>query len=181
MTSGSGTGNRRWRLGLLYFVALLVLYFAIPVQTDLPPARLALNVLLTFVAVSAIAWVVVRELVRPSPPGESPLTGFRLLLLLEIVLILLALVYYGLAVNLPGEMVGISTRIDALYFTATTMGTVGFGDIHAAGQIGRSVVLVALLFDAAFIAAVARLLNARLAGRRGDTGERDESDGLAGR
>ncbi|QNN54771.1 hypothetical protein H9L09_02065 [Nocardioides mesophilus] len=85
------------------------------------------------------------------------MTLLRLVLLVEVVMIGFALLYFNLAVNLDGQMVGIHTRLDALYFTATTMTTTGFGDVHAAGQLARGVTTVHLVFDVLFVAILARL------------------------
>jgi hypothetical protein len=56
-----------------------------------------------------------------------------------------------------------STRIDAVYFTVTTLSTVGFGDVHAVGQAARLVVTGQILVNLAFLGIVVRVL-ARAAG-----------------
>lgn len=164
-------GRRRpsaWTLGLANLLGVLVLYFAVPVSTDAPLRRLLLDLGAALLGAGMIAYVVFRELRSTSVGGSERLTPVRLVLMLEIVLVAFALTYYTLAVNLPGEMVGISTRIDALYFTASTMSTVGYGDVHAEGQVARAVATVHLLFDVVFLAAFARLITRRLARRRGE-------------
>jgi voltage-gated potassium channel len=57
-----------------------------------------------------------------------------------------------------GQMRGLDTRIDALYFTITTLSTVGFGDVHAVGQAARVVVTAQIVFDLVFLATAVRLL-----------------------
>mgnify|MGYP002394973220 CR=1 FL=1 len=96
---------------------------------------------------------------------------FRLLNLLLTVVITLALIFYGMASNMSGQFSGIHTRIDALYFTLTTMTTTGYGDIHATGQLARVVVSVAFIFDVIFLG----LLGAELTNRVRRRGERAES------
>ena len=51
----------------------------------------------------------------------------------------------------PAEISGLDTRIDALYFTLTTMTTTGYGDIHATGQLARVLVSVVFVFNIVFI------------------------------
>lgn len=89
----------------------------------------------------------------------------RLLSLLLIVVTAFALGFYAIAMNMPGEFEGIETRIDALYFTLTTMTTTGYGDIHAEGQIARVLVSCAFVFDVVFLGLLGAELS-RLAGRR---------------
>jgi voltage-gated potassium channel Kch len=82
----------------------------------------------------------------------------RLVLLLEIVMLVFALLYFTLAVKVDDQMYGIHTRLDALYFTVTTMTTVGYGDIHPVGQLARAICTIHLVFDLVFIAAFAGLV-----------------------
>ncbi|QBJ95490.1 two pore domain potassium channel family protein [Rhodococcus sp. ABRD24] len=50
------------------------------------------------------------------------------------------------------------TRLDALYFTLTVFGTVGFGDIVAIGQTARAVVTVQIMGNLVMIAVGVKLL-----------------------
>ena len=58
----------------------------------------------------------------------------------------------------PGQISGISTKVDALYFSVTTLSTVGYGDIHATGQAARLAVTVQMVIDLVFIAAAFKLI-----------------------
>lgn len=58
--------------------------------------------------------------------------------------------YYLLAAT-PGQLTDLRTKTDALYFTITTMSTVGYGDVHAAGQLARVAVTLQIVFDLFFI------------------------------
>lgn len=49
-------------------------------------------------------------------------------------------------------------RVDAMYFTVSTMATVGFGDITPASPGARIVVTFQMLFDLALLAGLVRLL-----------------------
>jgi voltage-gated potassium channel len=57
-----------------------------------------------------------------------------------------------------GQLATVDTKIDALYFTLTTLSTVGFGDAHAVGQTARVVVSVQMVVNLVFIATAVRLL-----------------------
>jgi len=49
-------------------------------------------------------------------------------------------------------------RIDAMYFTVTTLTTVGFGDITARSDAARIFVMLQMLFDLALIAGLLRMV-----------------------
>jgi hypothetical protein len=103
-----------------------------------------------------------------------PLTAYRVSLLrnsqrpvvdaVEALVLLLSLLIFGFAAvyltinRNGGEVSGLDTRLDSIYFTVTTLSTVGFGDITAVSQRARATVTVQMLFDLAFIAFAVRTL-----------------------
>lgn len=72
-----------------------------------------------------------------------------------------ALVYARLA-GIPGEFAGLATRLDAFYFTFTTLATVGFGDVHATGQAARLVVTAQIVFNLVVLALAVQVFVAGL-------------------
>ncbi len=142
--------------------ASLVLFFVVPVRNHGSPGRLALEVVVSLAAVLVIGWLVVGELIGEWRGDTRGLTGRHLGLMFEFVLLIFALTYYTLSVYSHREMAGIHTRLDALYFTTTTMATVGFGDIHPVGQLARGVATIHVGFDVLFAAALVRLINVRV-------------------
>lgn len=73
-------------------------------------------------------------------------------------LALFAVTYLAIS-NHPGQIVGMATPLDALYFTMTTLMTIGFGDIAAQGQLARGTVLVQMFFSVLVLSATVRLLS----------------------
>src|SRR3712207_1536520 len=67
----------------------------------------------------------------------------------------------------PGSFDGLLTKTDALYFTLTTLTTVGYGDVHPVSQLARQVVMAQLAFNVVVLAGAARTLTRGLAGRPG--------------
>ena len=88
-----------------------------------------------------------------------------LVIVLVLVAVAFAATFYVIAADRPSEFDGIETRIDALYFTLTTMTTTGYGDIHAVGQLSRVLVSAVFVFDVLFLSLVAaeasRIVTAR--------------------
>jgi hypothetical protein len=101
-------------------------------------------------------------------------------LTLEVALVVFSFTYYVVATNDPHQFVGISTRLDALYFSTTTASTVGYGDVHPAGQVARTIVTLHMAFNLVFIAAVVNLgrdwMNKQRLAGAGGSGERPELD-----
>jgi hypothetical protein len=92
--------------------------------------------------------------------------------------------YYAMARHAPGQMEGIGTKTDAIYFTVTVVSTVGFGDIVPTGQAARVLASVQMIFDLAFLALGLRLLTHAIEGSRGPGGplrrnERSTASGAA--
>lgn len=69
-----------------------------------------------------------------------------------------AAVYYAMNTS-SAEVTGLDTRVDAIYFTVTTLSTVGFGDITAASQAARIVVTIQIVFDLLFLGVAVRVIS----------------------
>ncbi|WP_460797414.1 potassium channel family protein [Nocardioides pacificus] len=144
-------------------VGLLALFFSMPVTAGEPVVVLLRSGSIALLGVVLVAWIVVRQL-RGS--GRRELGPLQLVMLAEIVACAFALAYYVLATQ-GDHVAGVHTRLDALYFTLTTMTTVGYGDVRATSQLARGIVCVQLAFNLAFLGALARLIQHRLGAPRG--------------
>jgi voltage-gated potassium channel len=90
----------------------------------------------------------------------------------DLVVAVFASGYLLLARSADGQLVGVHTKTDALYFTISTLATVGFGDVHPSGQLARSLVTIQIVFDLVFVAALVAALTGGV--RRGIAARRDE-------
>nr|WP_237419289.1 potassium channel family protein [Kitasatospora sp. SID7827] len=104
----------------------------------------AFGVLLTVLGIGLL-----RE-VRLQVLGQSRHPVPRILILLCSALVVFATAYLAMSRD-PGELDGLTTKVDALYFTVITMATVGYGDIHPSGQAARVVVMLQLLYTVVFL------------------------------
>jgi voltage-gated potassium channel len=144
-------------VGLLGFVIAAV----VPLPTG--PLRLVDGLLFFGVTTgfaAAVAVAAVRERRTSHLEGPVVADARRIGHLLAVVLwaiALFALVYARLG-GIPGEFEGLATRLDAFYFTFTTLATVGFGDIHASGQAARLVVTVQIVFNLVVLALAVQVL-----------------------
>lgn len=67
-------------------------------------------------------------------------------LLLTMLIVGFSAVYFGMDHD-QAQFSGLDTRTDAVYFTVSTLATVGFGDIVATSQPARLVVTAQILFN----------------------------------
>lgn len=145
---------------------MLIAYYSVPIDrrfrdwTEIAVAAL-------FVAgIAGLVWLVVhhvREFVRAPERTATRLVG--LLAVVYIVVAFFALTYYLIETWSPGEFEGLETRTDALYYTFVTLGTVGFGDVHAVGQMARVVTMVQVTFDLVVIGLLFAVASASVADR----------------
>jgi hypothetical protein len=61
----------------------------------------------------------------------------------------------------PTQFESLQTRTDALYYTVITLGTVGYGDVHAVGQAARIVTTIQVAFDLVVIGALIAVASSR--------------------
>jgi len=84
-----------------------------------------------------------------------------LITLLYPVVALFALTYYVIQISDPTQFVDLVTRTDSLYYTVITLGTVGYGDVHAVGQLARVVSMIQVAFDLVVIGALIAVATSR--------------------
>jgi hypothetical protein len=147
-------------LGTLLLV--VAVYFVVPVRED-PVGGMAFRAAATSLLLAALAAVVVVEVRQALVNEDGPVD--RLIAAIALVWVVFALAFYVLNLHRPDELTGLETRVDALYFAASTMLTVGYGDVHASGQLARGLVLVQMVFDVAFVATAGAVLSARMRSR----------------
>ncbi len=152
---------RRWARVLLMCGAFVVLYFVVPLTRPLPQPDYVVKAALALLVFALLAFLVVRQLKLQVVDGEDRSLDGLVVVVVAVVLVF-ALTFYLLEDRNPGQVPGLETRVDALYFAMTTLLTVGFGDIHAQGQVARVLVIVQLVFNGVFLAAAANVASARV-------------------
>jgi hypothetical protein len=144
------TGSGAWplALGIAGPVALFTAYFTIPLGAFGPDHPVLSWIVLAAVLV-LIAVILLREIRRAlvGRPGRPVLV---IVLLVCAALVAFSTTYLGLA--RAGEMKGLYTKVDSLYFTVITQTTVGYGDIVPVGQTARVLTMIQLLYGLGFVA-----------------------------
>ncbi len=148
------------RLGRLIGLVTLILvaYFVAPVARDINPDTVVRGIVsVLFLTLLAVGMT---QLLRMHADLAGRVDG--LVVGIVVIVVFFAFGFYVLELHHPGQVTGLVTRVDALYFAMSTMSTIGYGDIHAQGQVARMLVIVQIIFDLVFVAAAASLLTARL-------------------
>lgn len=152
-------GWRRWAHLSLVLSAVVVVYFIAPVSSELHRATVV-RILLSVLVLGLLVAGVVRQLRLHLDDQDRRVDG--LIVSIVVVMTAFSFCYYALQQRDPSQFVELKTRLDALYFTATTASSVGFGDVHAAGQVARGMVLVQIVFNVVFIGTAVALLSSRI-------------------
>jgi hypothetical protein len=155
-----------WLRHVLSVAGLLFIYYAVPLGSFGLTESTVLSVVLTLLGVGLLGWAItgqVRRQLAMDPDAHLQ----SLIMLLELVVVFFAAGYFLLELSAPGQIADLHTRTDSLYFTLSTLTTVGFGDVHAVGQVARVLVIVQLVFDVVFVAAVVATLRVRFRSRLG--------------
>ena len=151
---------------------LLAIYYLVPIrETTSVPDQVMRGAFAFLVLVAVVTWIT-REVVRQSSQRTAEVNQDRLLLLVVVGLMFFALIDLVIARTGPSEFVGLETKTDSLYFALTTLATVGFGDVHAEGQIARVLLIAQMIFNVAVLTRAAQvLLASRAFPRLPDQGE----------
>jgi voltage-gated potassium channel Kch len=113
-----------------------------------------LGVTATLLVIPYSFWKVGRIRQAVHPLGEALAV---LSLLVSLVIVGFAGSYYSMSIYSEG-FPSIHTRLDALYFTVVTLGTVGYGDIAPVSQGARALVTFQILVNLSLIATLIRVL-----------------------
>ena len=151
-THDDGQMRRSMRRRILADAGLLVLatcIYAFVPWNRAEPGRNAI-VATTFVcglvgSAALVGWQLRAYRTTVAKTGSARLRG--LLLAVYFAMLFFATAYYLMATAHPEQIAELKTRTDALYFTLSILSTVGFGDVHAAGQAARAMVSLQIAFD----------------------------------
>jgi voltage-gated potassium channel len=151
------TPRRQLLLALLRPVlsgaALLVVYYVLPLDRSSRGTAPGLVIGLGMLAI-LIAWQVRSVMTAPSPrlrAVESLVTS------VAFYIVLFAASYVAMSSRDPAAFTERLDRTDALYFTITTLATVGFGDITAVSQAARIAITIQMVTGLVLLGLVIRL------------------------
>lgn len=134
-------------------------YYALPQHAPWNDAESAVRFVVSIVLIVGFLGLLRVELRLVRRHYSRRIARVQLLLIVFYLLVLIfATMYFFIAINFANQFAGIGNRTDSLYFTVTTLATVGFGDIHASGTFARGLVTVQMVFDLVYLGTAVRLL-----------------------
>jgi hypothetical protein len=139
---------------LLTPIVALCIFFWTPLDDSNWILSAGLGVTATLLVIPYAFWKVGRIRQAVHPLGEALAV---LSLLVSLVIVGFAGSYYSISIYSDG-FPAIHTRMDALYFTVVTLGTVGYGDIAPVSQGARALVTFQILVNLSLIATLIRVL-----------------------
>jgi voltage-gated potassium channel len=150
-----------WR-PLWSLFGLLVAYYAFPIGWG-GPLTMAVGLIVTAAGLVLPGVVLAKELGQLRRGGEGTHSTRVLAMLFVLLVMSFSLAFFLLETISPGQIQELETRTDALYFSLSTMATVGYGDVHAEGQVARAMVCGLIVFNVVVVASLVR----EQVGRRG--------------
>jgi voltage-gated potassium channel len=151
-------------IGGLAMLALLV-YFLLPLNRR--HAALIAGAFV-FAAIVALVPLAIRRGRRVLTSEQPVLVAAQsLAIALTLLVVSFASMYFVLGTAHEGQINGIHTKIDAIYYTVTILSTVGFGDVTATGQGARALVAIHMIVNLVFLAVAIRVLSSALEQRKG--------------
>ena len=143
---------------LATIAVVVTLYYVLPFDRDVDPVMVAEITL----GCAVLAVVIVLQVRKVS---GSPYPGIRaveaLAFTVPVYVLLFATTYFVMEHTAVSSFTEALTRTDALYFSVTTLATVGYGDIAAKSESARVVVTVQMVLDLLLLGLVVRVfLNA---------------------
>jgi voltage-gated potassium channel len=136
-------------------VVLLLLYAFVPI-----PGTSGAGALVGLVGGLAVFLVVIGWQIRTIVGARNPVARAVevVAFALPLLVVVFAFTYLSVSRADPTSFSEDLSRVDSLYFTVSTVSTVGFGDVTAKSDAARILVTVQMLFDLALIASLVRLV-----------------------
>jgi voltage-gated potassium channel len=131
---------------MLIVAAVTVVYFLVPVPGRMRESSWTI----LFAGGVIILGLLMVGMIRQLLHADIDARARSLIVLLSCVILFFSWANVTLS-RIPGEFTDLHTKIDSLYFCISTLATVGFGDVHADGQLARAAVTVQILFNLVFL------------------------------
>ncbi|HEX6577048.1 MAG TPA: potassium channel family protein [Jiangellaceae bacterium] len=160
-TASHNAGTVRIGLLLAEVLVLVVAYFLVPLE-----GSVAFRLVFYVLGLALVVVIVTRQMRRHLTSRDKDVRIDSLALAIVLSVLLFALAYYAVSAAQSADFDGLSTRVDALYYSLTVATTTGFGDVSAQSQLARAMVSAQLVFNMLIVATAVPLLTRTVKERR---------------
>ena len=138
---------------MVHVTGLVVVFLVVPINKE----RWWLGIVIGLLIIVGSVPLTVKRINRVGTSHEPYLeAGLAVVMMIALIVIGFASIYAALSRH-GEEFTDIHTKLDAVYFTVTTVATVGYGDLAPSGQIARAVAIIQMVVDILVIGVAARL------------------------
>ena len=138
---------------MVHVTGLVVVFLVVPISKE----RWWLGIVIGLLIIVGSVPLTVKRINRVGTSHEPYLeAGLAVVMMIALIVIGFASIYAALSRH-GEEFTDIHTKLDAVYFTITTLATVGYGDIAPTGQVARAVAIIQMVVDILVIGVAARL------------------------
>ena len=138
---------------MVHVTGLVVVFLVVPISKE----RWWLGIVIGLLIIVGSVPLTVKRINRVGTSHEPYLeAGLAVVMMIALIVIGFASIYAALSRH-GEEFTDIHTKLDAVYFTVTTVATVGYGDLAPSGQIARAVAIIQMVVDILVIGVAARL------------------------
>jgi voltage-gated potassium channel len=141
-------------IAVLLIAAATAVYYQIPVPGQMHESSWVVMFCCGVIVLGVLILLALRRLLRAGE--DARVRGLILLLALTVLFFSWA---DDSVASLPGQFADLHDKTDALYFNISTLATVGFGDVHAAGQLARAAVTLQIVFNLVFLGAAVSMIS----------------------
>jgi voltage-gated potassium channel len=145
---------RRLIVTVLLIAAATAVYFEIPVPGRMREGSWVVMFSVGVIVLGLLIMLSVRGLLRAGE--QAKIRG--LVLLLTATVLFFSWADESVAA-LPNQFAELTNKTDALYFNISTLATVGFGDVHPAGQLARGAVTLQIVFNLVFLGTAVSMIS----------------------
>jgi voltage-gated potassium channel len=136
--------------------ALLLTAYALMPLAVLSGSGLVMRIVIAFAVIGGATWWEIRAVGRAEIPQLRAVEA--LAVTVTVIVVSFAACYLNLSQHDPAAFNEELGRISALYFTMTTIATIGYGDIHPVSEQARVGVMIQIVANVVVLGAAVRLI-----------------------
>lgn len=147
------------QLGVRLVIGFVVILFMLWLVPETPDARILAPIMVALIGTTLYVWFFRRQLRNIYAARFPTLQATEALILVAAMfLAIFSMIYVSVSQSQPDAFTEPLDPFTSYYFSLTVLATVGFGDITPVTTLARSVTMVQMALDLAFIAVIIKVV-----------------------